>query len=1017
MDHVPRPLYAGGLEIEVPLMDIIPYQFGVGAFYTFPLRHGFTKDGVLDLDRPVTQVARLLQSWLYFGLMAEYAREPINVGTFIRTNSSPCVIDSRAWNNIAQKRSSSLDCLSLEIQDAINSTFTTFATFALDQLDFVDRHPKGGSTPIPNITLSIRVLVSSVMLYHTRDASATKESHPFPLDSGRLRPMESISSTICSSPAGRLLAQKMRQAGWCPSRLTHIFRSYDYAVVYHLLLLSRQSAGEIDHWLCTVSDCLAKKVHMDEYHVRHTADECCCPMVEAPVSKVEGIIKNGGIPLIEIKQSSDGRLDLQIVQATATTSFVAISHVWADGLGNPEANNLPTCQLERIRLYLSDLPKLHDIGHRMFFMIPPLLATFIHYLRGQRPSGLFWIDTLCIPVSNPVLRQRAINQMAAIYASAKSVLVLDSEIEGLQISPGKEHELISSLPGCAWAGRCWTLQEGAFTTGSIYFRCADRAICPFEIRRSGSRGHLSRMRLDETSTHASKTSSECILRSSLLSNILGQFTKDIKVLNDYNRPKQTERPADKGDFIVIWNALSSRSTSQKEDTYAMLASLLRFNTHYIARLPSPAARMKAIISTLKKVPLSLLYNQGPRDRSNELHYDRWVPTLPLGSFLTSTPLLNMAREGLTLLYEPLISETGPFLIRIDSPIPKQCGSFLLDVDSKRYLVQLRRDPDDKLDPTCYSGCYIVLEKDYRPKYPSPTRGASLLVESTMDPVTTGECLNESLFKSRKSHSHVHIQTIYDCPLEIKADELNLPEDKDGLPVIPGISVLDETRIIIKQGMEMENVAYVNRADYLEPTPKYDHPLLRFSLEILSTRLLLLPTLPLCIAFIIAASCVLAVSAATTNRQRRTTLGISSLVLCMLGPIGVFPVGLVLFLVDRIQQGVGFTALEVTFLVLIFAFLIYCIGILIFYEVWFVFTYYHWLASFQEGFQPGKGYQTLMRLIAWNKALTTWTNSVEDRFDDHLWVPIEDYILRHVGGTRGRYHAKRRAMMKSNATLK
>lgn len=152
-------------------------------------------------------------------------------------------------------------------------------------------------------------------------------------------------------------------------------------------------------------------------------------------------------------------------------SFVAISHVWADGLGNPSANALPRCQLSRIRERLQPRTSFGN--------------------RENHSTGSLWIwmDTLCIPVEAKyqTTRQKAIDQMALVYASAESVLVLDRSIARLSyphmgpvercdppaigLKTSYAHYLRSpeSYMGSAevlgrilcspWAGRSWTLQE------------------------------------------------------------------------------------------------------------------------------------------------------------------------------------------------------------------------------------------------------------------------------------------------------------------------------------------------------------------------------------------------------------------------------------------------------------------------------------------------------------------------------------------------------------------------------
>lgn len=125
--------------------------------------------------------------------------------------------------------------------------------------------------------------------------------------------------------------------------------------------------------------------------------------------------------------------------------FVAISHVWADGLGvgsTAEVGLVPTCQVARI----ANLARL------------------------LVPDGAVWIDSLCVSDSK-ALRNRAIGLMAATYRQAERVLVLDATIWQLAIkTPPKE--LILRLALSPWMHRVWTLPEGLLAR-EIHFECVD----------------------------------------------------------------------------------------------------------------------------------------------------------------------------------------------------------------------------------------------------------------------------------------------------------------------------------------------------------------------------------------------------------------------------------------------------------------------------------------------------------------------------------------------------------------
>ena len=80
--------------------------------------------------------------------------------------------------------------------------------------------------------------------------------------------------------------------------------------------------------------------------------------------------------------------------------YIAIFHVWSDGLGKARANTLPQCQLRRLQDHIDDL----------------------YESSGPIP---FWIDTICVPLERQA-RKTAIYRMGQTYAGSDNVLVIDS---------------------------------------------------------------------------------------------------------------------------------------------------------------------------------------------------------------------------------------------------------------------------------------------------------------------------------------------------------------------------------------------------------------------------------------------------------------------------------------------------------------------------------------------------------------------------------------------------------------
>lgn len=101
---------------------------------------------------------------------------------------------------------------------------------------------------------------------------------------------------------------------------------------------------------------------------------------------------------------------VELVEYKTEYTYIALSHLWADGLGNPHANALPRCQL------------LH-ISHLASAVVRSVESTLCNN------NTLIWIDTLCCPIKPTEVRQMALAQMKRTYQQASHVLVLDASLQ------------------------------------------------------------------------------------------------------------------------------------------------------------------------------------------------------------------------------------------------------------------------------------------------------------------------------------------------------------------------------------------------------------------------------------------------------------------------------------------------------------------------------------------------------------------------------------------------------------
>lgn len=160
--------------------------------------------------------------------------------------------------------------------------------------------------------------------------------------------------------------------------------------------------------------------------------------------------------------------------------YVAISHVWSDGLGNTTGNTIPRCRMPFIQraVWLSRTPMdydpkdIRDHNYRPNYIdggfIWPYVKNSSFPCLVTQPIMPFWFDTFCVPRS-PLARDKAIRLMTRTYQSAATVIVLDQKLCGTSIGGcgvGRKFrgrtwaDAATCILMSPWMGRLWTLQEG-----------------------------------------------------------------------------------------------------------------------------------------------------------------------------------------------------------------------------------------------------------------------------------------------------------------------------------------------------------------------------------------------------------------------------------------------------------------------------------------------------------------------------------------------------------------------------
>ncbi|KAH8589133.1 hypothetical protein B0O99DRAFT_676973 [Bisporella sp. PMI_857] len=449
MDHFPIP--KDGRHIRVPNKTVQEYSKGNGGFAGYPARCGWSPEDLKGTNnfgnRSGKEVEAFFQTWLYFGAVIEVLDiADVSASTtdfispsknFVTSRHLPAKL-RRVKKNASKTSEEWRNQWHMETSEILGQLSKYLGNYYNTSDIITDT--KDTKWPVSEeISMSIIALVYTLG-EGTADFYGKSASHKL--------------------PTSALLRRRMIQAGWCPTDVQRIERDMSIDGHYYIATLSKP-LGNLSHKKCTSLICTSNLVSEDDYLVKHT-DECCtCEHcrenhVQIDLAQVLKIIDAGGFPIVSWI-ASENRLDVKEFNAEKGNKpiYVAISHVWADGMGNPKTNSLPRCQIVRLQRLVNNISSQIE--------------------SPDRPIS-FWMDTLCVPVASDLKSYRilSIRKMKDIYKSASAVLV----VESLMVSTpweGSDYDKSLSIYFSNWNKRLWTFQEGMFAQ-KLMLQFADRAL-------------------------------------------------------------------------------------------------------------------------------------------------------------------------------------------------------------------------------------------------------------------------------------------------------------------------------------------------------------------------------------------------------------------------------------------------------------------------------------------------------------------------------------------------------------
>ncbi|EED13255.1 conserved hypothetical protein [Talaromyces stipitatus ATCC 10500] len=432
-------------------------------------------------------------------------------------------------------------------------------------------------------------------------------------------------------------ADQLLKHGWCPWEVTKA-RMTGGGVdtpAYLLQLVRKKPAWDKKtHDLCKKTECVVNNIKDGEYATRHVTEDCACAHLQADIQQLHTILLEGGVPLLCISppESKDDGFKIEIVRKRSSRQYVAISHVWSDGLGNENGNTLPHCQIqllyERARRLATDKEYVPRHTGGPFGQLHTGASRLAHFAssqtRGKDESVLIWIDTLCIPHQRDV-RSLAIQRIREVYLDAYRTMILDSEMRQVESQSTPPLQLLLRVLYCSgWIRRLWTLQEGLAAKSKLYVLFSDKAINISTIA-------------DEILSKIDK-GKILILQENVAFFAMAVWFSFFKHTIDY--ASKFERAVDvftspfiKGGLtkenLLSWNwyNVAMRATSKAGDRPIILAGVLNLDVKEILDVKGDSdeqksdERMRKFYSLLDEFPHDIIFQEGPRFEEDGM---RWA---------------------------------------------------------------------------------------------------------------------------------------------------------------------------------------------------------------------------------------------------------------------------------------------------------------------------------------------------------------------------------------------------------
>jgi hypothetical protein len=446
MEHLPKGSHS--LDVKIPYICAEHYD-QAGEWIDYPHRQGISLEHLhyRQFRRyPPQKVEQFLQNWLFFGLLDAILPCRVNLEDFVSGEDGNRVVTTALLKSYLSKWKESEGTLPLAKRSELFQQKLRILDQASEFIFLLLSYSETASSwmmPFPplrrTIALSCAVLGEALAIACKYILDPKVE-----LD----RPL----NTMIVWGGNAYFIEILETKGWCPFITSEIQRGVPSSSTYYLSTMGPPRVKR-NHRNCTDFNCAALRIESC-----HATEGCNCPNVGPNMKEIADRIDDGHTPVLRFHcdvARAASSTEIEVESDHFAKQYVAISHVWSDGLGNPMNNSMPRCQLSFVQHAVDELYKSDE---------------------SVKPPASFWIDTICVPTGKifETKKKKALERMRDIYIKADKVLVIDSEVVAC---PETAHplEILARIRLSNWNRRLWTLQEGYFGR-SVYFLVGSTAI-------------------------------------------------------------------------------------------------------------------------------------------------------------------------------------------------------------------------------------------------------------------------------------------------------------------------------------------------------------------------------------------------------------------------------------------------------------------------------------------------------------------------------------------------------------